>query len=73
MFFRPENEIANSIIFVLGVYLIFYFITTLFLIYGILFIKEHAASTRRLTPFMRDSLFKEHHYHFIPIVIEPLF
>ena len=42
MFFRPENEISNSIIFVLGVlfYLNFNFIIILSLIYELLSIKE---------------------------------
>ena len=39
MFFRPENEISNSIIFVLGdiFYLIFNFIIILFLVYEIFY------------------------------------
>ena len=46
MFFRPENEISNSIIFVLGVlfYLNFSFIIILFLIYELLSIKERNSS-----------------------------
>ena len=46
MFFRPENETSNSIIFVLGVlfYLNFSFIIILFLIYELLSIKERNSS-----------------------------
>ena len=46
MFFRPENEISSSIIFVLGVlfYLNFIFIIILFLIYELLSIKERNSS-----------------------------
>ena len=45
------------------------------LINEILSLKEQNPSlrTRRLTPFVRNSLFKEHCYHFIPFVIEPSF
>ena len=35
-------------------------------------ISSYPASTRRLIPFVREHLFKEHSYHFIPFVNEPL-
>ena len=59
MFFRPENEISNSIIFVLGVlfYLILNFIITLFLIYEILSIKERNSSFNTQTDSIRAKLF----------------
>ena len=59
MFFRPENEISNSIIFVLGIlfYLIFNFINILPLIYEILFINERNSSFNMQTDSIRAKLF----------------
>ena len=59
MFFTPENEISNSIIFVLGVLfsLIFYFIIALFLIYEILSIKEQNSSFNTQTDSIRAKFF----------------
>ena len=59
MFFRPENETSNSIIFVWGVlfYLNFSFIIILFLIYELLSIKERNSSFNRQTGSIRAKLF----------------
>ena len=58
MFFRPENEISNIVIFVLGFYFIFNFIIIiLFLIYEILSIKDRNSSFNTQTDFIRAKLF----------------
>ena len=59
MFFRPENETSNSIIFVLGVlfYLYFSFIIILFLIYELLSIKERNSSFNSQTGSIRAKIF----------------